>query len=325
MQVESGKLPLLTTDYLSLTVYSKGIKMIALSTAYNIKKHLTAHTLVEEIKELGFSAVELNVEVTKGFIPGIARELKISSVHNFCPKVDFVPPGKTIYSPYNISSTDADELKTAVELTKKTVDVAADVGAGAIVIHSGEVVTEFTGRMLAKAYNETKGTASYKSRLAGFVNERKSKSKEYFDNVLSSLDNILNYAVKKKIKLGIENRFWANEIPSLDEFDKIFKKLDSEYIGLWYDVGHAVIAEKQGLVKNRLDFLEQFGAKLIGVHLHDVVDVYDHKAPGTGEVDFKKMSAYFKNNTIFVNETHSSASKEEIMNSTKYLNDRGIK
>jgi len=298
--------------------------MIALSTAYNISKHNSAQSLVKEIKELGFSSVELNVEVPEIFIPEISRELKIVSVHNFCPKVDYVPPGKTIYSPYNISAADTDERKLAVELTKKTVDTASGVGAPAIVIHSGEVVMEFTGRMLAKIYNETKGKNGYEKHLSGFLLERQSKAKKFLDNVISSLDEILNYSLKKKVKLGIENRFWTNEIPSFEEMGIIFEKLKSGYIGLWYDIGHAVIAEKQGLVKNRIDYLEMFGSKLIGVHLHDVVDVYDHKAPGTGEVNFKKISQYLKPDTIIVNETHPSATKEELTKSIEYLKNCGI-
>ena len=311
--------------------------MIALSTAYNISKHGTAQSLIAEIKELGFSAVELNVEVPAGFIPEIARELKIVSVHNFCPKVGYVPEGRTIYSPYNISSDGIDERELAIELTKKTVDTAADIGATAIVIHSGEVVTEFTGRMLAKIYNETKGANGYGKHLSEFLIKRQSKAKKYLDNVLSSLDDILNYSIKKNVKLGIENRFWANEIPSLEEMGTIFEKLSSEYIGLWYDTGHSVIAEKQGLVKSYVNYLENFGNKLIGTHLHDVVDVYphtngqsigvevyDHKAPRTGKFDFKKISGYLNSRTLLVNETHPSATKEELMRSTEYLKSCGI-
>jgi len=298
--------------------------MIALSTAYNISKHNDARSLILDIKELGFSSVELNVEVPAGFIPEIARELKVVSVHNFCPKVDRVPPGKTIYSPYNISSTDEAERELAVKLTIKTVDTAANTGASAIVIHAGEVVTGFTGRMLAKIYNETKGGSDYAKKLSEFRSQRSAESGKYVGNVISSLDKILNYAVKKKVKLGIENRFWSNEIPSIEEFGAIFEELDSEFIGLWYDVGHAVIAEKQGMAKDRLDFLKNYGDKLVGVHLHDVVDVYDHKAPGTGDVDFKKMAGYFTAGAVLVNETHPAAAREDLRKSTEYLKSCGI-
>ena len=130
--------------------------MIALSTAYNISKHKDPVSMVEEIKSLGFSAIELNVEVPESFISEIAKRIKIVSVHNYCPRIDFIPTGKTIYSPYNMTSTDGNERTTAVKLTKKTIDVANSVGAEAIVIHAGEIDMKITGRALAKKYNETK-------------------------------------------------------------------------------------------------------------------------------------------------------------------------
>jgi sugar phosphate isomerase/epimerase len=298
--------------------------MIALSTVYNISKHKNPASLIEEIQSLGFSAVELNVEVPASFIPEIAKKLKIVSVHNYCPKLDKIPEGKTIYSPYNFASNDKLERNTGVELTKKTIDVASDTGAEVIVFHSGEIEMEITGRILAKKYNETKGNMEYKKYLEIFLNDRKSKSRIYLDNLLKSLDEILIYADKKNIKLGIENRFWANEIPSFEDFNLIFQKLNTDSIGLWYDVGHSIIAEKQGLIKNHLDFLKTFSNRLIGMHLHDVIDVYDHKAPGLGKVDFSEISKYVKNNTMLVNEIHSSATNEDIKNSTEHLKKSGF-
>ncbi|OQA92679.1 MAG: Xylose isomerase-like TIM barrel [Elusimicrobia bacterium ADurb.Bin231] len=299
--------------------------MIALSTAYNIRRHNNPDSLADEIKSFGFPAIELNVEIPASFINKLSGRLKIISVHNYCPKVETVPEGRTIYSPYLMSSEDVEERALALKLTLKSIDVAAGVGATALVIHSGEVVTEFTGRHLARHFNETKGKDGYKEILSNFLKERNKKSAVFLENVVAVLDRVLNYAVKKKIKIGIENRFWANEIPSYKETGIILQKLDSPNLGFWYDVGHAVIAEKQGVVNNRLDFLKAYGKRIVGLHLHDVTDVYDHKAPGTGEVNFSDISVFIRQDTLLVNETHSlSSNDEELKNSTAYLKKCGI-
>ncbi len=294
--------------------------MIALSTVYNISKHKDPVAMVEEIKSLGFSAVELNLEVPESFISEIAKRIKIVSVHNYCPKLDFIPLGRTIYSPYNFSAADETERLTSVKLTKKTIDVANSVGAKAIVVHSGEVDMAITGRTLAKKYNETKGNNEYKKFLETFLSERKSKSKIFLETVLKSFDEILIYAERKKVKIGVENRFWANEIPSFEEYKIIFQKFYGTSLGLWYDVGHSIVAEKQGLVKNHLDFLENYSDRLLGVHLHDVIDVYDHKAPGTGEVNFTEIAKFLNEDTILVNETHPASTKEDLIKSQEMLN-----
>lgn len=300
--------------------------MIALSTAYNISKHKDPVPLVEEIKLLGFSAVELSVEVPESFIYKIAEKIKIVSVHNYCPKLDFIPEGRTIYSPYNFSSADETERLTAIKLTKKTIDVASAVGADAIVIHAGEVDMEITGRALAKKYNETKGGSDYRNYLETFVSERKAKLKIFIENVLKSFDELTSYAAHKakNIKIGVENRFWANEIPSLTDYKIIFRKFRGSSIGLWYDVGHSIVAEKQGLIKSHLDFLKNYSDQLIGIHLHDVVDVYDHKAPGTGKVNFSEIVKFLNEDTILVNETHSASTKNDLINSIDYLKNHGF-
>ncbi|OGS45645.1 MAG: hypothetical protein A2539_07160 [Elusimicrobia bacterium RIFOXYD2_FULL_34_15] len=298
--------------------------MIALSTVYSISKHNNPASLVEEIKSLGFSAVELNVEVPESFISEIAGKLKVVSVHNYCPKLSFVPAGRTIYSPFSISSIDENERKTAIMLTKKSIDVANDIGAKAVVFHTGEIEMDITGRILARKYNETGAGNEYSKVLENFLSERKSKLKPYIENVLKSLDNLLNYTANKKVRLGLENRFWANEIPSIDDYKIIFQNFDANSLGLWYDVGHAFVAEKQKVVNNHLDFLSFYSDRIVGMHLHDVIGVYDHKAPGTGEVNFKEIAEFAQDDTILVNETHKSATREDLINSIEYLKNCGF-
>jgi sugar phosphate isomerase/epimerase len=138
--------------------------------------------------------------------------------------------------------------------------------------------------------------------------------------VLKSFDELIIYAERKNVKIGVENRFWANEIPSFADYKIIFQKFYGSSIGLWYDVGHSIVAEKQMLVKNHLEILSNYSDRLIGVHLHDVVDVYDHKAPGTGEVNFTEIAKFLNEDTILVNETHSSATKEDLIKSQEILN-----
>ncbi|MDD5687123.1 MAG: TIM barrel protein [Elusimicrobia bacterium] len=298
--------------------------MIALSTVYNISKYKDPVLLVNKIKSLGFCSVELSVEVPEDFINYITGNLKVVSVHNFCPKLDFVPKDRVLCNAYHISAINKEERDKAVELTKKTIDIACNTGANAVVVHSGEVEMELSGGLLAKKYKDTKGSGEYSKTLKMFLRERKIKSKLFLDNVLKSLDEILNYAVKKNVKIGIENRLIADEIPSFEEYAVILGKFDTNYLGLWYDVGHSVVAEKQGIVKNHIDFLRMFSSRLIGMHLHDVSGVRDHKAPGTGEVNFNEISEFIQKETILVAEVYSTATKGELKNSMKYLENCGF-
>jgi sugar phosphate isomerase/epimerase len=47
-----------------------------------------------------------------------------------------------------------------------------------------------------------------------------------------------------------------------------------------------------------MEWLEKFGSRISGVHLHDVRGLEDHISPGLGDVDFNLISKYIPNNAV---------------------------
>ena len=64
-----------------------------------------------------------------------------------------------------------------------------------------------------------------------------------------------------------------------------------DQIGFVLDVGHAYALDRMGFYPFR-EWLERFSSRIIGTHLHDVVGLTDHYAPGLGEVNFDLVAAY---------------------------------
>lgn len=121
--------------------------MLALSTAWNVKRYESGKSLVEEIIDLGLSAIELNVEITEKMLDEILilckkGKIKIVSLHNCCPKLTNVPSGRSLMGAYLLSSADGEERKKAVELTKRAVKFAHLLNAQAVIVHPGEVTIE---------------------------------------------------------------------------------------------------------------------------------------------------------------------------------------
>src|SRR5208283_4463911 len=74
--------------------------MYSFSTCWNSGRHTDGRAMLREIRDLGFDRAELSHGVSVGLVPGIleavdAGEIKISSLHNFCP----LPMGVTRPSP----------------------------------------------------------------------------------------------------------------------------------------------------------------------------------------------------------------------------------
>ena len=84
-------------------------------------------------------------------MPGIleavaAGEIKISSLHNFCP----LPVGVTHAAPnlYEFSAEKLHERELAVRFTLKTFEFAGRVGAPVVVLHLGSIdLKDYTGRL----------------------------------------------------------------------------------------------------------------------------------------------------------------------------------
>src|SRR6266498_5382273 len=64
--------------------------MYSMSTCWNSHRHTDGRAMLLEIRDLGFDYAELSHGIRISLLPGIfqsvdAGELKISTLHNFCP------------------------------------------------------------------------------------------------------------------------------------------------------------------------------------------------------------------------------------------------
>ena len=302
--------------------------MLALSTAWNVKRHNSGKSLVEEIIDMGFSAIELNVEVTEEMLDEILilykkGKIKIVSLHNFCPKITEVPSGRSLMGAYFLSSPDGKERKKAVELTMRTVDFAHLLNAEAVIIHAGKVAIESRTKEIFDYYAQGK-IALCKKLMSELLNKREKEKAVYFSNTLKSLEEISNYSERFNIKLGIENRFFYHEIPSFEEIGLILEHFRGRNVYYWHDTGHARVAQKLGLVDSDESFLKEYSDKLLGIHFHDIIGFSDHRSPGNGEINFGTISSYLNHHTIKVLEPHDISLPEDVISSRSYLQNLGI-
>ncbi len=88
------------------------------------------------------------------------------------------------------------------------------------------------------------------------------------------------------VRLGLENRYHYFDIPTPDEMSALLAMAEPDRLGFIYDVGHAMAMDRLGFFPNEV-WLKRFGRRIIGTHLHDVIGISDHQAPGLGDVDFR--------------------------------------
>ena len=297
--------------------------MYSFSTCWNSHRHTDGRALLREIRELGFEYAELSHGTRISLVPGIleavdAGEIKISTLHNFCP----LPMGVNNAAPnlYQFSAERPRERELAERYTVKTLELAARVKAPVVVLHLGSVeMKNYNDKLLEMVARNERDTPKYQRLCAELDQKREAKKGPCLERVKEVLKKVLPQAESRGVKLGAENRQALEELPFESDFQFLFRELASPSLVYWHDTGHAQIKENLGFVPHLMQ-LESLRDRLAGFHIHDVqFPGRDHCAPGTGTLDFVALKSLVKPEHIKVFEFSPSLTAEEARAGVAYL------
>jgi sugar phosphate isomerase/epimerase len=290
--------------------------MYSLSTCWNSHRHTDGRAMLREIRDLGFDTAELSHGTRISLLPGIieaveAGEIKISSLHNFCP----LPIGVNFSAPnlYRLSAEKPSERDNALRYTRKTIELAARLKAPVVVLHYGSMeMKDYTGKMIDMVARGEKDTPKYEKLCAEIVRKRETAKEKPMERANELLRQVLPEVERLGLKLGIENREALEELPLEPDYAILFKELASPAIVYWHDTGHAQIKENLGFIRHTMH-LESQRDHLFGFHVHDVqFPGRDHCEPGTGTVDFAALKPLVKPSHIKVFEFGPALTPEEV-------------
>jgi sugar phosphate isomerase/epimerase len=284
--------------------------MYSLSTCWNSHRHTDGRAMLREIRDLGFAYAELSHGIRVSLVPGIleavgAGEIKISSLHNFCP----LPLGVNHAAPnlYEFTDERPRQRELAIKHTLKTFEFAERVQAPLVVLHLGSMdLKDYTGKLCTMLERGLRTAPKYEKLCAEASKARETRKERFVENLYETLRIILPEAEKRGLKLGCENREALEEIPIESDFQFMFRELNSPNLAYWHDCGHAQIKANLGFIHHALH-LESLAPRLAGFHVHDVIyPAGDHAAPGTGTVDFASLKPFVKPEHIKVFELSPS-------------------
>ncbi|MCJ7722512.1 MAG: sugar phosphate isomerase/epimerase [Anaerolineales bacterium] len=293
------------------------------STMWANKKFPALDDFFTAARQMGFAKVELNHQINSAMLAGIELDhYQFSSIHEPCPADISTETLKA--RDWLVSSPDEACRRQGVASIKRSIDLAKELSAGAVVMHSGSIQADGSleinlralfeaGRSHSQEYSEIKNRmADIRGARAGIC----------LESVKQSLMELLEYARRFSVRLGLENRYHYFDIPNLDEMGVLLSLAEPEQLGFVYDVGHAQALARLGFYSHE-EWLQRYSARMIGVHLHDVIGIADHYAPGLGEVDFDRLAAYLPADAFRTCELQVVNTTAQVKAGLKFLAEHG--
>ena len=286
--------------------------------------------MLREMADLGFEQVELSHGVRIVLVPGILKAveegvIKVGSTHNFCPlPIGVVQAAPNLFEP---SATDHKEHEQWVRHTKRSIDFAAQVRARVVVCHLGSVSFFWSSpeRKLKRYLRDKPGAGrdgdpKYAALVGKALEKLRKRMKPFWAQTRASVLEVFDYAAVKGVKLGFENREKFEELPlDADYADFVAGLPEGSPVGYWHDTGHADIKQTMGLLDHRVH-LTKNAPRLIGFHLHDVsASGQDHQPIGSGHIDFKMVSEFWRPGQELVLELSPRVKPEDVLRSKENL------
>jgi sugar phosphate isomerase/epimerase len=298
--------------------------VIGLSTVWTSRDARSGEELLGPILDLGFEGVELEYRITEQLYNEIRprirnNEVNILSIHNYFPVPPIIPPERVSGDCFSLSSLDQEEREKGVSYTFRTLETAHDLAARVVVLHLGRVETDLPRNGLQQLYRENTSNDEIMKLLQQEREERSRLRDPHLDALLFSLERIVKRAEQLGVVVGIENRYYFQEIPDMEEIGIIL----NQFRGYWHDTGHAAVSEALGILQHE-ELLKLYAPHLVGTHLHDAHGIDDHKPPGQGEIDFEMVKKYLPEGAIQIMEIQPSARGREILDGVDFLKEKGF-
>lgn len=293
--------------------------MLAFSTCWNNSRHTDGEEMIDEIVGLGLANIELSHGMTVAKIPGIrkafaAGKFTCSGVHNYFPS----PVEVMIDAPdaYEYTSHRPFDRKRAMDMTLKSLELAAEFHARYLVLHMGSApmnTAKFT-KPLTKlvAAGEQRSPRYIKDKIA-FIKKREKLAPLYYHRAIQALEELAPKAEEYGVLLAVESRSRFEDMPNEREMLRLqeyFK--DNPWIGYWHDFGHVQLKHNLGLL-DHYEWLGMIAPHLIGGHVHDVQwPARDHRTPFTGTLDYETILPFFPQGCPLVWELSPTREADEI-------------
>jgi sugar phosphate isomerase/epimerase len=198
---------------------------------------------------------------------------------------------------YEFTSHRPADRRRALDMTFRTLEIAAEFRARYLVLHMGSVPmrpAKWTKRLTAMVETGRRLDPEYAKAKIEFVKKREKIAPLYFHRAVEALESLAEKAAEYGVKLAVESRSRFEDVPTEREMLRLQERFaDHPWVGYWHDFGHVQLKHNLGLLDHG-QWLETIAPRIVGGHVHDVHwPARDHRTPLTGELDYAALLRHF--------------------------------
>lgn len=305
------------------------MKPLALSTMYAQQERFQdGAEFARYAKGAGYDAVEVSHSTSREKLEQILvdRSLAVTSFHQPAPWVR--RENGRGNSSANLAAVDESERAAALDFARESLAWAARTGATKLVVHLGQVSDvheQFEEELEMRRLFDSGQAADprFPELREQAIARRRRESGPYLDAARRSLRDLVAAAEPLGIAIGIENRYHYHEIPHPEEYDWLLAGFAREQAGYWHDTGHAEVLDRLGFIAKRA-WLDRLSGRCIGAHLHDVIGIGDHRAPGDGDLDWSYIVDGLRHLPAYTLEINQHQPDEKVIAAIGFLRGLGF-
>ncbi len=306
------------------------MKPLALSTMYAQQDRFDdGAAFARYAAEAGYDAIEISHSTLEPKLQQIldANGLPVTSVHQPAPYVRMADGRGNSHA--NLAAIDEHERGIAVAYAGASIAWAARIGATRVIVHLGQVsdvAEQFEQELeMRRMFDSGRAAEPRFAELRQEAVERRARDAEpHLAAARRSLVELVETARPHGIAIGLENRYHYHEIPQPLEYEPLLAGISLDEAGYWHDTGHAEVLHRLGF-NDRHQWLDLHSKRCIGAHLHDVLGIGDHRAPGNGDVDWSYITAGLQHLPSYTLEINQHQSDEAVRGAPAFLESVGLR
>ncbi len=288
--------------------------MLSISTSWRSSRHTDGEIMLNELHELGFEGIELGQGLRISLLPGVKRALRkgrvrLTGLHHVCP----LPLDGRLTSP-SLTSQRASERQEAIRHCIRTLDYAAELEAGYVIIHLEKPGPAETSKALLDRIERGElYTRDFVRQKLELIRRRRSSSPRFLQRAKEVLETLVKEAARRGVTLAVEARPDYEERPNESELLDLMRSFEGErHFGYWHDFG-AIQRKTHLTFLDHHQWLDRIRPFLVGCHLHDVQwPGQTHEVPFSGLTPFEELIPRLPDGIPLVWELNSSCRKADI-------------